>query len=84
MIIDCILDRKDREAADGVDTYNAKEFYLDILAYHSPASDHITKVMDIGNENDIKIALCHYILTNGYNATICGYVLERNWLTNAQ
>ena len=83
MIIDCILDRKDNETAAGIDTYNAKEFYLDILAYHTPTSDHITKLMDIGTENDVKVALCRYILTNGYNATLIDYIVSKNWLTNA-
>lgn len=83
MIIDRILDRKDNEHYDGYDSYNAKQFYLDVLAY-GKIGDSITKAMDYGDEKDVKSALCRYIIDNKYNPEICNYICSKNWLVNAE
>lgn len=82
MIIDCILDRKDDENFYGCDKYNAKEFYLHILAYGTIGRE-ITRAMDYGTEEDVKSALCRYILDNEYNPEICSYIVSKNWITDA-
>ena len=79
MIIDLILDRKDDAEYDGIDTYNAHDFYIDCLGYNSVA-DGIIKAMDYGSETDVKRELCKYILKNGYNKKICDYINSVNWL----
>lgn len=79
MIIDCILDRKDNEEYHGHDFYRAKEFYLDVLQY-GRTGDSITRAMDFGTENDVKVALCEYIIRNEYNPAICAYVCSKQWL----
>lgn len=83
MIIDCILDRKDDENFYGYDKYNAKEFYLHILAYGMIGGE-ITRAMDYGDEKDVKSALCRYIIDNEYNPEICNYICSKNWLVNAE
>ena len=82
MIIDRILDRKDNEELDGFDSYNAHDFYFDVLAY-GKIGDDITYCMDTGDETDVRLALCRYILRNGYNPDLCTYVHSKKWLVNA-
>lgn len=82
MIIDKILDRKDNETFDGYDSYSAHDFYFDVLEYGEIGND-ITHCMDEGDETDVRLALCRYILNNGYNPEICTYVCSKNWLVNA-
>lgn len=53
MIIDLILDRKDNEQFDGVDTYKAHDFYFSCMRYGSIA-DKITRAMDEGTEEEVK------------------------------
>ncbi len=79
MIIDRILDRKDREH-DG-EEYIAREFYFDVLGY-GQIGDDITMAMDYGTEEDVKRALCSYIDKNDYNPDIKKYINSRMWLTN--
>lgn len=79
MIIDRILDRKDNEQYDGYDSYNAKQFYLDVLEY-GRIGDQITEAMDYGDEKDVKSALCRYIIDNDYNPEICTFICSKNWL----
>ena len=77
MIIDLILDRKDGEK------YRPNEFYYSILEYRESwpeLSDPITRAMDEGTENDVKNALCDYIIKCGYNTTICDFINAVNWL----
>lgn len=81
MIIDCILDRKDNEKYDGYDSYNAHDFYIDVLGYGS-IGDDITRAMDEGTEEDVKNALCKYIDNNEYNPEIKDYINSKTWLTN--
>ena len=79
MIIDCILDRKDREQYSGSNTYNPRDFYFDVLAY-GRIGDPITRAMDYGTEEDVKKALCNYIDQQGYNPEIKKYIDSRLWL----
>ena len=74
MVVDCILDRKDGSP------YNPREFYQDMLAYEA---DDISRAMDEGTEEDVKIALCDYIKFNDYNPAICDYINSVNWLTSS-
>lgn len=77
MIIDLILDRKDGEK------YRPNEFYYSVLEYRESwpeLSDPITRAMDGGTENDVKKALCDYILKCGYNVALCDYINAVNWL----
>ena len=73
MIIDLILDRKNGEH------YNAREFYFNVLSYGAPGYN-ITRAMDGGTENDVKKAICRYIMDGGYNWDLCYYVHSVNWL----
>lgn len=94
MIIDCILDRKydDELMEQGYDSvrypngevrslkYDAHKFYYDVFRY-GEIGHEITRAMDGGTEQDVRRALCDYIVANGYNNEICEYVNSRNWLT---
>lgn len=78
MIVDLILDRKDSGE------YNAHDFYMDTLSYMDTVPEdvkQITLCMDEGEEIDVKLALCRYILRNGYNEKICDYICSVNWLS---
>lgn len=76
MIIDKILDRQDGFG------YDARDFYHYCLTARCARSAgiEISRAMDEGTENDVKVALCKYILGNGYNPEICTYVLSQSWL----
>lgn len=74
MIIDLILDRK-----DGFTRYNPKDFYNDCMDYPGIA-DGITRAMDYGTEEDVKIELCRYIINNNYNGEICNYINSVQWI----
>ena len=76
MIIDLILDRKDGNE------YNAREFYYEVLEYESTCiSDReISRAMDGGTEQDVKKALCDYVINQRYNDGICTYINSVNWL----
>lgn len=83
MIIDLILDRKYDAEYNGIDTYNAHDFYIDCLEYNSimdGIADGIISAMDYGSETDVKRELCKYILKNNYNKKICDYINSVNWL----
>ena len=83
MIIDLILDRKDNAEFDGIDTYNAHDFYVRCMEYNgifNGIADGITKAMDCGTEADVKKELCKYITSNGYNEKICDYINSVNWI----
>ena len=84
MIIDLILDRKDNMEIDGIDIYNAHDFYIECMEYNGifkGIADGITSAMDYGTEEDIKKELCKYINNSGYNEKICDYINSVNWLT---
>ena len=83
MIIDLILDRKDNAEFNGIDTYNAHDFYIECMEYNGifkGIADWITSAMDYGTEEDIKKELCNYIINNGYNEKICDYINSVSWL----
>ena len=95
MIIDFILDRyHDEKTFDQFGKYpvsfagesceyNPRRFYYDVLQY-GEIGDDITRAMDGGTENDVKQALCNYIIRNKYNPNICGFVCSVNWLENSR
>lgn len=77
MIIDLILDRKDGEP------YNASNFYREVVEWGEfvpEYSDPITRAMDEGTEDDVKEALCEYVIKADYNPTICDYINSVQWL----
>ena len=83
MIVDLILDRKDNAEFDGIDTYNAHDFYMECMEYNGifeGIADGITKAMDYGTEAEVKRELCKYIICNGYNKTICDYINSVKWI----
>ena len=83
MIIDLILDRKGETEYNGIDTYNAHNFYIECLEYSrifNGIADSITEAMDYGTETNVKKELCKYILRNGYNEGICDYINSVSWL----
>lgn len=88
MIVDLILDRKDKafDARVGLDekslNYNAHDFYMACRSY-GRISDDITKAMDGGTEEEVKAALCKYILENEYNPVICDYIQKLDWLSKS-
>lgn len=73
MIVDRILDRKDGKP------YSAHDFYMDCLGY-GRIGDDITRAMDFGTEEEVKRALCKYVVENEYNPLICDYICRINWL----
>lgn len=73
MIIDLILDRKDG------DDYNARDFYFNVLEYGEPGWA-ITRALDGGTNRDVQKALADYIMDNGYNPEICGYIFSVDWI----
>lgn len=73
MIIDLILDRKDGYK------YSAKSFCREVLGY-GEIGFNITRAFDEGDEEDIKNALCDYVLVNDYSPAICDYIREQRWL----
>ena len=74
MIIDLILDRK------GGSSYKAKEFYDDVMAYEEGTNYKISRALDGGTEEDVRKALCDYIINNDYNPKICNYINKVTWL----
>lgn len=82
MIIDLILDRRDAEEF-GEFEYNARDFYFDLLGY-GRIGDAITRAMDAGTEDDVRDALCAYVIRNEYNPMICDYIRARVWLENTR
>ena len=79
MIIDRILDRKDDFEEFGNDDYKPHDFYFDVFGY-GRVGDDITRAMDFGTEEDVKKALCDYVISNEYNPDICNYINSVNWL----
>ena len=83
MIIDEILDRKEYEKQGNYAAYNARDFYYYCIAestiFHGIA-DEIIAALDYGGNADIQAALCRYVIANGYNPDICGYINRVNWI----
>ena len=73
MIIDLILDRPYNR------TYRAAAFYRDVMLYGEVGHD-ITRAMDYGTEDDVKRALCAYIINQGYSLDCIKYVMACDWL----
>lgn len=77
MIIDLILDRKDGEK------YTPKDFYLQILDYSEvfpELANPISYAMNKGDEQNVKNALCDYVVKCSYNPNICDYINSVEWL----
>lgn len=77
MIIDLILDRKDGNE------YNAHDFYFECLEYNrifDGIANDILQCMDEGDETDVRVSLCRYILKNEYNPDLCSYICSVKWL----
>jgi len=74
MIIDLILDRK------GGSSYTAKKFYDNVMAYEEGTDYKISRALDGGTEEDVRKALCDYIIRNDYNPKICNYINKVTWL----
>ena len=82
MIIDLILDRKDILELE-IDIYNAHDFYIECMEYNNifeGIADEIIKSMDYGTEEEVKKALCNYIINNGYNDEICNFINSVKWI----
>ena len=77
MIIDLILDRKDGAEYVPRDFYNAVCEYEDIF---ESLGFNISRAMDSGNESEVRIALCQYVLNHGHNSDITKYIHSVNWL----
>lgn len=71
MIIDKILDRKDGQK------YNDKKFYNEVTEY---GNAFIANALDTGTEQDVKKALCDYIISQDYNPDICNYINSVKWI----
>lgn len=88
MIVDLILDRKDKafDARVGLDekslNYNAHDFYMACMGYGRLADD-ITRAMDFGEEEHVKKALCQYIERQEYNPVISDYIQKLDWLNKS-
>jgi hypothetical protein len=74
MLIDLILDRKSGES------YNPKALYNYLMGYDYESYQSISRAMDSAGEEEVKRALCSYIITQGYNLEIMSYILSVNWL----
>lgn len=71
MIIDLILDRKDGQP------YNAREFYNRVSQYDDVI---IATALDSGENEDVRRALCGYVIENGYEVSICDFINSVDWL----
>lgn len=74
MIVDRILDRKDGTP------YNAKELYDYCKDVGEGIGDDIVDALDYKTEEEVKDALCNYIVAQGYNLDICDYIRSVNWI----
>jgi hypothetical protein len=74
MIIDLILDRK-----DGSVEYNPKEFYNDVIHY-GDIGNEIANALDGLEEEEVRKALCDYVIDNEYSPKICEYINSVKWL----
>ncbi len=76
MIIDLILDRIDGKV------YEVNEFYDQVSKYANDLSDYtIPNAFGIGSEEEIKTALCDYVIGYGYRDKITDYINSVNWLS---
>lgn len=70
-----------RKGETYAEPYNPKKFYNEVMGYDKIFGTNISEVMDYGEEDDVKQALCNYIISNDYNPEICDYISSVNWLT---
>ena len=62
--------------------YNPRDFYMNVMAYGGYHAEQITRAMDYGTEEDVRKALCNYIMGE-YNPEICNYINSVQWLVEA-
>ena len=79
MIIDLILDRRDRYP------YDPGQFADEVCEYaetfdDDPTQQAIVEALKTGCEQRVKHALCGYVLDNGYAPEICDYINSVYWL----
>lgn len=77
MIIDLIVDRQYGEG------YNPKKFYNEVMECNSifdNSFDYILKAMDTKNEDNVKRALCKYIIEQDYNLELMHFILSTTWI----
>lgn len=74
MLIDIILDRKDGQE------YNPKSMYNYCMGYDYASYQNVARALDSLGEEDVKRALCDYVVSGGYNLEIINYILSVNWL----
>lgn len=75
MLIDLILDRKDGQAYDvNVFADRAGKYAHDLADYR------VINALGMGTEEDVKKALCDYVVGYGYRDKICDFVNSVNWI----
>ena len=83
MIVDEILNRKDADDANAPYNYDPREFYHYVnywAAHRMPDAVRIAHAMDELEEEDVKDALCLYIIHQDYNLAIIDYIMSKDWL----
>ncbi len=63
--------------------YEAGAFYREVREYDRVFDGiglEILQAMDYGTEDDVKKALCRYIIECGYNPEICDFINAAEWL----
>lgn len=75
MVIDCIMDRK-----EGIG-YDKNEFLEYVVAENECFGifDDLIFALELNKELETKVALSKYVVDNGYNPDICGYIWSVNW-----
>lgn len=66
--------------------YDTRDFYNYVHEEWSAigVGADILTAMDGGSEEDVKRALCKYILENDYNPQICDYINQVEWLKGCE
>lgn len=84
MVIDLILDRQYEIVELGEDYYEPRKFYHACIGYNEvfemDTIENIIKAMDYGTEDDVKNAICDYIIRAEYSTDICDFVRSVNWI----
>lgn len=79
MIIDLILDRKDYIENNGIDAYDPRTFYHDVMAY-GEIGFGILRALDSGDDEDVKKELYNYLVKQDYNLEIKKFIDSVKWL----
>lgn len=74
MVIDCIMDRK-----EGIE-YDKNDFLEYVINENDDCLfDDLIFALELNKELETKVALSKYVVDNGYNPDICGYIWSVNW-----